>query len=60
MSQDETDNSLDFLISWSFSKQDRVWRFISYLSLGVETTDANLWLSDIINQNYPELIEEKL
>jgi len=59
MSEDETNNSLEILISWAFHKDDRVWRFICFLALEIETEDANLWLSDIINQNYPELSERE-
>jgi len=58
MTEDERNNSLEFSINWNFNDQDRVWRFICFLVLGVETTDADLWLTDISNHNL-QLIERE-
>ncbi len=56
---DEERNYLEISNNWNFSSEFRVWRFVCYLALGIETTDADLWLTDIVNHNFPELPSDR-
>lgn len=51
MSSDARTNGMNVSNSWHFDDQFRLWRFVCFLGLGVESTDAHLWLTDIVNQN---------
>jgi hypothetical protein len=58
MTEDEERSSLEFVTNWHFNNENRLWRFVCLLEFGIESMDANLWLSDIYNHNFP--VKEEL
>ena len=49
-------NYTEIMIYQSFAPEQRVWRFIRYLGLGVESTDAFLWLEGVFGSDDDEEI----